>query len=39
MGKLELLSPAGDAERLNMAVRYGADPVAAYERCVAEFVD
>ncbi len=27
MGKLELLSPAGDAERLNMAVRYGADAV------------
>lgn len=27
MGKLELLCPAGDAERLNMAVRYGADAV------------
>ncbi len=27
MGKLELLSPAGDAERLNMAARYGADAV------------
>ena len=27
MSKLELLSPAGDWERLNMAVRYGADAV------------
>ncbi len=27
MGKLELLSPAGDFERLEMAVRYGADAV------------
>ena len=27
MRKLELLSPAGDMERLNMAVRYGADAV------------
>ncbi len=27
MGKIELLSPAGDMERLNMAVRYGADSV------------
>ncbi len=27
MGKLELLSPAGDMERLEMAVRYGADAV------------
>lgn len=27
MAKLELLSPAGDMERLNMAVLYGADSV------------
>ena len=27
MGKLELLSPAGDMERLKMAVLYGADAV------------
>ncbi len=27
MGKLELLSPAGDMERLKMSVRYGADAV------------
>ena len=27
MAKLELLSPAGDMERLHMAVRYGADAV------------
>ena len=27
MGKIELLSPAGDMERLNMAVLYGADSV------------
>ncbi len=27
MGKLELLSPAGDMERLRMAVLYGADSV------------
>ena len=27
MAKLELLSPAGDMERLEMAVRYGADAV------------
>ena len=27
MGKLELLSPAGDMERLHMAVQYGADAV------------
>ena len=27
MTKLELLSPAGDMERLNMAVLYGADAV------------
>ena len=27
MAKLELLSPAGDMERLHMAVLYGADAV------------
>ena len=27
MKKIELLSPAGDMERLHMAVRYGADAV------------
>ena len=27
MGKIELLSPAGDMERLRMAVSYGADSV------------
>ena len=27
MSKLELLSPAGDFERLRMAVAYGADSV------------
>lgn len=27
MKKLELLSPAGDMERLKMAVQYGADAV------------
>ena len=27
MRKPELLSPAGDMEKLNMAVRYGADAV------------